>query len=332
MPERLPGRITTFDPAEGMSLAPKPRKIAMVGTAQSRQGAPTHLPDWEIFGVSSRGTLARADRWYEIHPIDVTFDKEGEADKWRAEVKKFCSHVLLEDDTSPPVPIHMLFPEPDLGQVVTMDEVAIRARFDSYHLTSTFSWMFADALMEICPLVDGVPTLAPPGTHIAIYGVDMEYGSEYSDQRQGFRTMISIARALGIEVHRTLTGGLIYEPVPYPHWQLDPLLCKLEKRNKEARETLSARDEALQANHEMIASVRGSLAEAQMAHTAAILAPLGTDEEKSPVKPYEPMQRIAHLERQLDDLTRLSSQLSKDVIAWGAVDSEQTWLKGYLTG
>lgn len=306
------------------------RKIAMVGTAQSRQGAPVHLPDWEIWGVSSRGALKRATRWYEIHPIDVTFDKEGEAEGWRAEVKRFCAHTLLDDDTSPPVPIHMLFPEPELGQVVTMDEQAIRALFDPYHLTSTFSWMMAEAIMEICLGDNGRLGIAPTGTHIAIYGVDMEVGTEYEEQRQGFRSMISIAKALGIDVHRTLTGGLIYEPVPYPHWQLDPLLCWLARRNKVARETLAARNEALQSTHEMIAGARGALAEAQMVHTASVL-PVLDGEDKQP-KPYQPEARIAALNKQVDDLMRLSAQLSQDIVAWGAVDTEQTRLKGYLTG
>jgi hypothetical protein len=296
-----------------------PRKIALVGTAASRVGAPIHDQEWEVWGVSSRSTLARADRWYELHPLDVTFDKPGEADLWRAELKRFTADIPE---------LVMLFPEFDLhANVRVYPEAKIRARFDTYHLMSTFSWMVAEAIDEICPLdAEGRPSLAPPGTTIGIWGVDMEYGSEYEEQRAGFRAMISIAKALGIAVHRVLDGGLIYEPVPYPHWQLDPLLCKLAKRNREAKETLADRNKSLRVTEEMMASVNGAMAEIDL--MARDLSPF--EGEVNQPEPYDPKKRRDALEKRKLDLLRTSHQCSADIVAWEAIDAEQSWLKGYL--
>jgi hypothetical protein len=291
-----------------------PRKIALVGTAGSRVGAPVNDSSWEIWGVSSRGKLERATRWYELHPLDVTFDLPGEADLWRETIKKQCEDVPE---------LWMMFPESGLHHNLCIyPEQEVRERFDSYHLMSTFSWMIAHAILEICP----PGQMAPEGTTLGIWGVDMEYGSEYEEQRAGFRAMISIAKALGFTVHRVIDGGLIYEPVPYPHWQLDPLLCKLAKRNKQAKETLVDRNNALRATDDMLASTRGAISEIELMQRD--LSAFEGEDNKP--EPYDPNKRLEALRKMESDFLRTAHQCSADIVAWEAIDAEQTWLKGYL--
>ena len=296
-----------------------PRKIAMIGTAASRASAPVNDPDTEIWGVSSRGNLARADRWFEIHRIDGTFPTHGEADSWRK---------ILSDFTKDVPELWMIYPEPNLHpKVVGGWHQKIVARFDNGLLTSTFSWMMGQAIVELAPVdPDGTRHFAEPGSTISIYGVDMEYGTEYSQQRAGFRGLIELAQQLGIKVNRVRDGGLIYEPIPYPMWQDDPLLCKIARRNAEAKANLDKYNESIRLTREMIASTRGALAELDMLQAPV---PVLEGEDKQP-KPYDPVHRRIQLDEMLRNLMGTSASISRDLVAWEAIDGEQQYWKNYL--
>lgn len=295
------------------------RNIVMVGTAASRASAPCDNPDVEVWGVSSRGGLSRADRWFEIHRIDGTFDADGEADLWRATLSKFTADIPE---------LWMIYPEPDLHpKVVGGWHQKIVDRFDNGLLTSTFAWMMGQAIVEMAPVdADGTRHFAEPGSTISIYGVDMEYGTEYSQQRAGFRALIEIAEQLGIKVNRVRDGGLIYEPVPYPMWQDDPLLCKLELRNRDAKRNLASFNESIGITREMIASTNGALAELDMLQAPV---PVLVGEDVQP-KPYDPAERRVFLDKQLSDLMGTSASISRDLVGWEAIDQEQNWLRNFL--
>lgn len=288
-----------------------PRKIAMVGTAPSRIGAPVDDPTWEIWGVSDRGNL-RADRWFELHPIEQSFEKHGEADAWRKRLSAFMVDIPE---------LYMFFPEPELapGKVKAYPTEHIKSRpwYDGEHMTSTFSWMMALAIDELAPIVNGRPSLAEEGAAIGIWGVDMEAGTEYSEQRKGFKAMISVAKALGIDVRRVLSGGLIYDPVPYPFWQLDPMISKLDLRLRESRAEHAKKMNLVTEVREGIWKTRGALDE--LGRVA--LAP---DKNLG--------ERRMELEDRLKSLETTSANLSREIVAYEAVKDEQEWWRGYLMG
>jgi hypothetical protein len=301
-----------------------PRHVCLVGTAGSRAGAPVQDPNVEIWGVSSRGKLPRADRWFELHPIDVTFEKPGEANGWRAELKKFTTDIAE---------LWMLFPEYGLHRnVIAYPIEKIKTRFGTEHMASTFSWMMAIAIDEMCPIdPDGTRHFAEPGSIISIYGVDMLHGSEYEEQRKGFQAMITVAKQLGIDVRRVLSGGLIYEPVPYPLWQLDPLIAKLDLRIKESSAALTTLDQSIIATREMICSTQGQLSEVQLMIAGDGVAEMLKDED-GPSKPYDPQERVKFLNQQLDHLKKTSAQISADIVGHSAVNGEQRYMRSYLMG
>ena len=278
------------------------RRIAMVGTASSGAKAPFGDPSWEIWGVSSRHKhVTRANRWFELHRLDG--EDQNWARQWRAALKGFTGDIpeLL-----------MLYPEPDLAPKVTQYPYQrIIDRFGSFFNTSSFSWMMGLALDEMVPQ----GTVAKPGEcEIAVYGVDMEYGTEYRHQRVGLRHYIDVARVLGVSVTRLANSGLAYEPVPYPMWQDDPLLGKLSLRSAQTRDNIKNFDDSLRLTRTMIAqnhAVRGSI-------------------EQSIQPSWDPQQRLKELDRELEGLIKTSQQLSKDVVHWTAVDEEQSWLFDYL--
>ncbi len=280
------------------------RKIAMVGTTPTGAGAPFNDESWEIWGVSQRFKyFTRADRWFEVHRID------GEPEHWQTEWRKSMKEFLNRDGK--PVPLYMMYPEPGLTKTVIQYPMERMVdRFGSYFMTSTFSWMMALAIDELRPLkgrkVKG---------EIGIWGVEMEHGTEYRQQRVGLRHFIDVARVLGIPVHRLVEGGLAYEPIPYPMWQDDPLIAKSMDRHKEAVGHLKKFDETLERVRPAIASTQGALYELDLQGK----------------KNYDREKRRATLEKQYSSLMQESAQTSKDLVSWGAIKGEHDWLQDYLS-
>lgn len=277
------------------------RRVALVGTAGSSVHAPFDDKSWEIWGVSSRARhVTRAERWFELHRLDG--EPPDWAANWRRTMKVF-THDIAE--------VLMLYPEPDLApKVVAYPYEKIVARFGTFFMTSSFSWMMALAIDEMAP----TGTMAEPGCEIGVFGVDMEYGTEYRQQRAGLRHFMALARALGIQVTYLASGGLAYDPVPYPMWQDDPLLSKVTLRNKTARENIDQFNESLRLTRTMIAqnkAVRGAIDQMQLPG-------------------WDPAQRLRELDRELEGLMSTSASLSKDIVHWSAVDEEQNWIRDYL--
>lgn len=243
--------------------------------------------------------VTRADKWFELHRLDG--EPQLWAQKWRESMRKF-THDIPE--------VLMFYPEYDLApNVQAYPHERIAARFGSFFMTSTFSWMMALAIDELRP-VGGDPI----DGEIAIFGVEMEYETEYREQRTGLRHFIDVAKVLGIKVSLLASGGLAYEPVPYPFWQDDPLLSKLDLRTQNTQAKITAFDESIRNTRTMIAQNAASLAEIEL----------------SKKKGYRRAERTKALEAETAELVQMSSQLSKDIVMAEAANEEQRWLGDYL--
>lgn len=277
------------------------RKIALVGTALSGASAPFNDDSWEIWGVSQRAEyVTRATRWFELHRLD------GEPSEWAKLWRKTLKNFI--GDT----PLYMIYPELDLANNIVQYPVdKIVDRFGTFFMTSTFSWMMAMAIDEMCP--DGPK---PNSGHIAIYGVDMEYGTEYRQQRSGFRHFIELAKHFGITVTRLADGGLVYEPVPYPMWQDDPLLSKLALRNKIATDRLESFKASLQNIHMM------------MAQNNSIIDMLS--EIKAKGLEFDIDDKLVKVKKELKNLTSSAVTIDKDILKLQGSEEEQRWMIDYL--
>jgi hypothetical protein len=276
------------------------RRIALVGTTNSGEDAPYADPSFEIWGVSARAKyVTRADRWFELHRLDG--EPREWADNWRTVVRTFSHDVELM----------MFYPEPDLGPKVTRYPAEhITGRFGTYFMTSTFSWMMALAIDEMCP-VDGEWA---PG-EIAIFGVDMEYDTEYRQQRAGLRHFIDLARVLGITMTVLANGGQAYQPVPYPLWQDDPLINKLDLRIERSRDRLSKLDSGIRNTQSLIVQDKALLAEFELAQQEG----------------YSIEDRKKELEEELQALIETSAGTSKEIVQLEGAHEEQQWLRDYLS-
>lgn len=276
------------------------RRIALVGTANSGADAPFADPSYEIWGVSARAPyVTRATRWFELHRLEG--EPRAWADNWRTDVKVFAHDCELV----------MFYPEFDLGPKVTAYPIArITERFGTYFMTSTFAWMIALAIDELCPQGEewGIG-------EIALFGIDMEYGTEYRDQRVGLRHFIDLARVMGITITRLANGGLSYEPVPYPFWQDDPLISKLKQRTDLNEKKLANMDVGIKNTRIMIIQNNAASAEIDLSQKEG----------------YSVEDRRAELDKELEELSETSKATSKDIMEREGALREQFWLKDYLS-
>lgn len=202
------------------SAAPRPRrKVAIVGTAPNSVAAPFNDPSWEIWGCGFRGAhVTRATRWYEVH--NLALEKDGVEPNG----KRWEDYIV---EWSADCDVWMFFPAqiPSLKEKVRQYPVKhILDRHDPRFLSSSFAWMFAHAL-------HAQEFGEEPVDEIGIWGVDMEGGTEYEEQRVGCFHFIELAKRQGITIRLVASGGLAYRPVPYPFCNDDPFAEKMKLKS-----------------------------------------------------------------------------------------------------
>ncbi len=266
------------------------RKVALVGTAPSGRHAPFNDPSWEIWGVGLRADyVTRVTRWFELHRLD------GEPPQWAAEWRRLMN--VWTDECE----VWMFYPEADLGpKIVHFDYGPLAKKYGTFFMTSSFAWMLALAIEE---KVD----------EIGIWGVDMEYGTEYRQQRAGLRHFMATARLLGIKTKLIASSGISYEPVPYPFWQDDPMLAKVHLRKKQFEE------------FKIGANFAAEKMQMQLLRQEGALKALNELAEGEDLK-----KRTAKLAEEIEE-TRRGMLVARDDLrrAEGALD-ELKWLEDYL--
>lgn len=262
-------------------------RIALVGTTDSAKLAPFKDFSWQIWGVGGRREwVVRADRWYEVHRL------AGESEEW---VENWREQAKLLTDTD----IYMHYPEAGFGNMKPYPVEKIMQKYGTHFLTSSFAWMMAHAIDEIQE--KGV------AGEIGIWGIDMEAGSEYLQQREGLHHFIDLARVLGIKITRLASSGIAHEPIPYPMWQDDPLLNKLDKRQLHAREQMMNLDDSI------------ALTKRLVAENMAVIASLDNP------------PKLKKIEAETRELNKTLETMKEDLLYWDGVESEQQFFRDYIT-
>ena len=277
--------------------APKPRRVALVGTAPSSAHAPVDDPSWEIWGVGFRGDhITRCTRWFEIHRLDGLRD----GPEWRPLLRKWAKDCELV----------MFWPEPLGPRVLEYPVSEIKDEYGTFFMTSSFSWMLALAIHE--------HRNGRPIAEVGIWGVDMEYGTEYREQRAGLRHFTALARTYGIPTRLLVNGGVIYEPVPYPFWQDDPLLEKLAHKRRIAAADMKTKTRALEA------------AENRINQLLAIMDEITTAASAGHYEEGAAHERLAKLERERSGLVSSLPALQRDVAFLEGCIDVVDWQTDYL--
>jgi hypothetical protein len=181
--------------------------------------------------------VTRRDRWFETHDLEHLRATQGQewVDKWVGDMLDFQKRL--------PCPLYMFYPRPDLFKnVKAIDPEPIKEKYGSFFLTSSMAWQLALFLEEVAP-----NRKAPKGTILGMYGVELDFGTEYRDQRAGVRHFLQLARQFGIETKLFNAGGIVYEPNPYPFYVQDPMVEKLNFRlvgiNKDLEAAINSRNQ-----------------------------------------------------------------------------------------
>lgn len=128
-----------------VKVTPKRKKVAIIGCGTGRDNAPYDDKEWECWGLNEVDQV-RADRWFEMHELYASNEKEVE---WLKKCKK---------------PIYMIKKYPEIPMSVNFPLVEIIAKFGSMYFTCTFAYQIALAIYENFEV-------------IGLFGVNLPYGS-----------------------------------------------------------------------------------------------------------------------------------------------------------
>lgn len=195
-----------------------PKTVAIVGNSSTTLPYAKHSRADEFWTMNHlgikmlrEGEIPRLDRLFEIHEQDWFLRKElNESAEiywtWLQEPHPFTIYMHA---VHPDVPASVKYPKDEIVNTLLSgfkDSAGVIREF----FTSSVSWMFALAILE-------------GFERIELYGVEMQYGTEYYYQQPGGTFWMGLALGKGIEVVIHEKSGLCkarlygYETAPYAH-------------------------------------------------------------------------------------------------------------------
>lgn len=184
-------------------------RIAIVGTAQSWVKTPwtdTDLKVWSLNDAYRMKGFARADAWYDLHPLDKFYHPDGnQVYAHQVPPGHYCrppDHLKWLGQQQIPVWLHpdYLTQHAEAASWTyarAFPKAAIEAHFGTY-FTSSPGWMMGQALME------GVKELH-------IYGIHLATEHEYVEQRPNFEMLCGALLGRGKRTITTVDGMRRYE-------------------------------------------------------------------------------------------------------------------------
>lgn len=242
------------------------RRIAIVGTAPSWAVTPwqdTSLEIWSLNDAYNIDGFQRADRWYDLHPLDKFYFAPKPANGQKAVVFAHqipVGHYVrpgehldwlattaiekwLHPDHATQLPASQTWPN-----VRAFPKAEIEAAYGSY-CTSSPQWMLAHALLQ------GI-------RDVQIYGIHLSTEQEYIEQRPGFEFLIGcllgpgkrrLTRHQGLRRYESEDGVVVlpdaspvlsssfqYAFQPSPRKSVEPLRWELHKAEVKRNRTIAA--------------------------------------------------------------------------------------------
>lgn len=182
-------------------------RVAIVGTAQSWRDTPWTDPGLSVWSLNDAYRLpgfARADRWFDFHPLDRFYHvPEGQTQVYAHQIPpgyyvRPPDHLAWLSRQQIPVYLHPDYrtQHPEAAawpHARAFPKAEVEAHFGRY-FTSSPGWMLALAIME-------------GARDVAIYGIHLATEFEYVQQRPNFEFLIG--RVLGAgKVTTTVKDGM----------------------------------------------------------------------------------------------------------------------------
>lgn len=250
-----PSTATSATNGNGHGEAPvRPtKKIAIVGFTTSRNQTPWDDPTVEKWICNNLWKFVpdKWDRLYDLHRHDDII-KDAEHAGYLAR----CTKPVYVFEPRPEWPTSVAFPRAEVTDVL------------GNYFTNSISWMVAHALME------GV-------TELAIYGVDMAQGTEYSAQRPSVEYHLGIAGGMGVKVHIPPESDLLHAGTLYGVEDDSWLHTRLRTREAELVAQMAALREQVNQGHLKLATLQGAL-ETTLYFAAVATSPRGGRDGQDP--------------------------------------------------
>lgn len=215
--ETAESEAPTPDPSE---VATAKRKVALVGFTISRDDAPWGDPEWEVWSCNNLWRFLKPEqvptRHFDLHDLD-TINADPEHVKWLESGTAPC--MVL--NPQPNWPSATPFPGRELVEFWRARGVAGYRYF-----TNTISWMIA---YTIAQLLEGGDE---PG-EIALYGIDMAVGTEFSAQRPSCEYWLGMAEGMGLTVTVARRADLLKSAYLYGLDEDGDFAIKMRARTKE---------------------------------------------------------------------------------------------------
>jgi hypothetical protein len=202
------------------------RRIAICGTAPTWTQIPWDDPTLEIWALNDMHVLnlPRADRWYDLHPIDRMWFRPENKQVFAGDVPagyfvRPANHLQwLKAQT---IPVYVQ-DAAALGSpnARTFPKAEIEAKFGRTFASSP-AWMIAHALLE------GV-------TELHIYGIHLATEWEYQKQKPNMTFLLGLAAGLGVRVVLPKGCPLLAESHQYG-FEEDPDVPKVALQRKAMR-------------------------------------------------------------------------------------------------
>ena len=228
--------------------APKtPKKVALVGFAESWKQAPFDDREIEIWGLNELWKyVPRWDRWFELHDAETL--GVTKRDLTEGEVKRHLDWLTTQP-AGKPIYMQPQFCDGRFPGAVSLPLEALIAQFGRY-FTSTIGYMLGMAIR------DGYDW-------IGLYGIDRASDVEYRFQRPNAEYLVGLARGMGktvvvAESSALLKAGNLYgfEPEPGDQGGILPAiqthLGTLKKKHEETLALLNTLDGAMQECDNMV--------------------------------------------------------------------------------
>lgn len=193
LPPALYGTVPSLDGIGRRDGYPR-KKVAILGAGCARFSAPAEDATWEIWTCNclvladSKGRV-RADRWFELHPLDVQTEKE-------LAFMRACPVRLytVEDYRAQGFPMSVRYPL----------EHVIEATGGQDYFSCTFAYQLAFAYAESF-------------REIGLYGVCLPFGTrrEQTVERACVEWWLGWLEGKGVRLHLMAEDGLALHP---PNW------------------------------------------------------------------------------------------------------------------
>lgn len=231
-----PVSVEPAQPPVAPVAAPKPLKVAIIGTApSSRDFAPFNDPEWTIWACSpgNMNILPRVDAWFEVHSNLMWPEHQSYGAPYLEWLKQQKFPIYMQDQrfvpNATPLPINDLVKE-----------------FGKYFFTSSFAYMMAMAIMH-------------GATDIALFGVDMASRGEYIMQRAGGQFFIQEAAKRGIRVHLPHESDLAQHPGLYGYVDSTPFGRKMYVREQELKGRIAQMEQEMAKLQQGVTYLKGAL-------------------------------------------------------------------------